>query len=63
MSRAPLTLFTVSAAGWGGGGGGDMAVEARAKARIYDRRSGRVWGTVGDRDKRLEVWNRDLVGG
>ena len=24
---------------------------------------GRVWGTVGDREKRLEVWNGDLVGG
>ena len=63
MSRAPLTLLTVSAAGRGGGGGRDMVVEAMAKDRVYSQRPGRVWGTVGDRDKRLRVWNGELVGG
>ena len=47
----------------GGGGGGDMVVEARAKAGVYSQRPGRVWGTVGDRDKRLHVWDGALVGG
>ena len=41
----------------------DMVVEARAKARVYSQRPGRVWGTVGDRNKQLKVWNGDLVGG
>ena len=36
-----------------------MVVEARAKARVYSQRPGQVWGTVGDRDKRPEVWNGD----
>ena len=45
------------------GGGGDMVVEARAKAGVYNQRPGRVWGTVGDRDKRLHVWDGALVGG
>ena len=47
----------------GGGGGRDMVVEARAKAGVYSQRPGRVWGTVGDRDKRLCVWDGVLVGG
>ena len=48
---------------WAGQGRRDMVVEAWVKARVYSQRPGRVWGTVGDRDKRLEVWNGDLVGG
>ena len=40
-----------------------MVVEARAKARVYGQWPGRVWSTVGDRDKPLEVWKGDLVGG
>ena len=40
-----------------------MFVEARAKDRVYNERSGRVWGTVGDRDKRVEVWSGALVCG
>ena len=63
MSRAPLTLLTLSAAGRGWGRGRDMVVEARAKDRVYSPQPGRVWGTVGDRDKRLQVWNGELVGG
>ena len=59
MSKAHLILLTMSAAGRAGG---DMVVEARAKARVYGQRPGRVWGTVGDRDKRLEVWSGVLVG-
>ena len=62
MSKVPLTLLTVSAVGRGEGGG-DMVVEARAKARVYGQRPGQVWGTVGERDKRLKVWNGDVVGG
>ena len=50
-------------AGRGRGGGGDMVVEARAKARVCGQCPGRVWGTVGDRDKWLGMWKGDLVGG
>ena len=40
-----------------------MVVEARAKARVYSQCPGWVWGTVGDHNKRLEVWNGVVVGG
>ena len=62
MSRARLTLLSVSAAGRGGGGR-DIVVEASAKDRVYSKRPGPFWGRVGDRDKRLQVWNGDLVAG
>ena len=45
------------------GGGRDMVVEAKAKAGVCSQRPGRVWGTVGDRDKRLRVWDGASVGG
>ena len=40
-----------------------MVVEAKAKAGFYSQRLGRVWGTVGDGDKRLHVWDGALVEG
>ena len=53
----------VSRLGGRGGGGRDMVVEARAKDRVYSQRPGRVWGTVGDRDTRLQVLDGALVRG
>ena len=47
---------------WLGWGGGFIVVEARANDRVCSQRQGRVWGRVGDRDKRLQVWDGALVG-
>ena len=40
-----------------------MVVEARANDSVYRQRPGRVWGTVGERDRTLRVWNGAVVGG
>ena len=63
VSTNPVACVSRWVGRGGGGGGRDMVVEARAKDRVYSQRPGRVWGRVGDRDKRLQVWNRALVGG
>ena len=55
-----LIVFSV---GRGSGGGGGIVSEAKAKDRVCSQRPGPVWGIVGDRDKRLRVWNSALVGG
>ena len=49
---------------WAGrGGGGGYGCRGHARDRVYSQRPGRVWGTVGDRDKRLLLWDGALVGG
>ena len=49
---------------WGlGRGANGVVVDARAKAMAYTQWSGRVWGTVGDRDWCLCAWDRIPMGG
>ena len=44
-------------------GARDRVVESCAKAGLYGQRLGRLWGTVGDRDRRLAEWGGQLAGG